>query len=734
MASSSVTTAAAIIGAPPATKLTRVNFLYWHAQVLPTLRGARVMGLLDGSDSPLPEVLEAEDENKKKVSTPNPAYDTWITRNQQVVSFLVNSLSEEVLPHVFGCTHAFDVWRALQELYTSQSKSRVSTLRGALTNTNKQDMTAQQFITKMKGYASELAAAGKPVELKDYILNGLDGNFNALVATINVVPSTSLNDMCSQLLSCETRDNMLLSTGQSSGSSFMSSVNAAPRRPSQPFGRGQTRPPHSPMPYGPPITHHHSLPTSHLFSLSHLRPMPHLLHTDLLVRLSRSLNGARSRLGPNLKGAVQKGAQRSTWLCCITLAGRCFFVKSARKKAIQQMNVGGVMAGISGKSAWDLAPDESAADTSAHGSPGGSPRALSPRSCAPDATVGESPRSAQSARAMSPRSPAPGPSPAAHSPRCPLEIRPLSAALLTLLCLMLLSHRILSQQLDLLCSLLLLLEYKHVCRKVISALLHHLSSDFALKDLGDLHFFLGLEVHRHSGGLILNQEKYATDLLDRVGMSSCTPCPTPLSTTDTLALTDGSPLGSEDITRYRSIVGALQYLTLTRPDLSFLVNKVCQYLHAPTTSHWTAVKRILRYIHGTHNIGLTFQKSSSTLLSAYSDADWDGDLDDRRSTGGGFAIFFGPNLISWSARKQHTVSRSSTEAEYKAHANVTSELIWVESLVRELGVPLRERPCLWCDNLGVTYLSANPVFHTRTRKLDEFKRNLNLTPVQLRGY
>jgi hypothetical protein len=173
------------------------------------------MGLLDGSDSSPPEFLDAEDENKKKVSIPNPAYDTWITRDQQVVSFLVNSLSEEVLPHVFGCTHASDVWRALQELYTSQSKSRVSTLRGALTNTKKLDMTAQQFITKMKGYASELAAAGKPVdddELKDYILNGLDGNFNTLVGAINDVPSTSLNDMCSQLLSCETRDNMLLSS------------------------------------------------------------------------------------------------------------------------------------------------------------------------------------------------------------------------------------------------------------------------------------------------------------------------------------------------------------------------------------------------------------------------------------------------------------------------------------------------------------------------------------------
>uniref|UniRef100_A0ACD5WYA4 Uncharacterized protein n=1 Tax=Avena sativa TaxID=4498 RepID=A0ACD5WYA4_AVESA len=253
--------------------------------------------------------------------------------------------------------------------------------------------------------------------------------------------------------------------------------------------------------------------------------------------------------------------------------------------------------------------------------------------------------------------------------------------------------------------------------QAITALLHNLRLDFALKDLGDLHFFLGLEVHRQPNGLLLNQEKYATDLLHRVGMRDCTSCPTPLSTNDTLSLTDGSPLGPEGITRYRSIVGALQYLTLTRPDICFSVNKVCQYLHAPTTAHWTAVKRILRYIHGTCKVGLTFQRSTSTLLSAYSDADWAGDLDDRRSTGG-FAIFFGSNLISWGAIKQPSVSRSSTEVEYKALATATAELVWVETLVRELGVSLKEKLCLWCDNLGATYLSANPVFHARTNHIE----------------
>jgi histone deacetylase 1/2 len=108
---------------------------------------------------------------------------------------------------------------------------------------------------------------------------------------------------------------------------------------------------------------------------------------------------------------------------------------------------------------------------------------------------------------------------------------------------------------------------------------------------------------------------------------------------------DGEPLGVEDSTRYRSIVGALQYLTLTCPDLSFSINKVCQYLHAPTTSHWTALKHILRYVKDTINVGTTFQKSPSTHLSVFSDVDWAGCLDDRCSTGG-FAIFIGPNLVS----------------------------------------------------------------------------------------
>ena len=253
--------------------------------------------------------------------------------------------------------------------------------------------------------------------------------------------------------------------------------------------------------------------------------------------------------------------------------------------------------------------------------------------------------------------------------------------------------------------------------KAISTLVHDLNTHFAIKDLGDLHYFLGIEVRKIDNGLVLTQEKYASDLLAKVGLAHCKPTPTPLSPSEKISAHEGEALGTDDITRYRSIVGALQYLTLTRPDISFSVNKVCQFLHAPTTVHWTAVKRILRYVKDTCTTGLTFKKSSSTLISAFSDADWAGCIDDRRSTGG-FAIFFGPNLISWSAKKQPTVSRSSTEAEYKSLANGTAEVIWVETILKELGVKLHEVPCFWCDNMGATYLSANPVFHARTKHIE----------------
>jgi hypothetical protein len=174
-------------------------------------------------------------------------------------------------------------------------------------------------------------------------------------------------------------------------------------------------------------------------------------------------------------------------------------------------------------------------------------------------------------------------------------------------------------------------------------------------------------------------------------------------------------LSAKDATKYKSIVGALQYLTLTRPDLAYSVNKVCQFLHAPTINHMILVKRILRYVQGTIGLGLKNRKDSLLRINAFSDVA--GCPDDKHSTGG-FAIHLGSNLLSWSAHKQVTVSRSSTEAEYKSLANATAEVIWVQTIMTDVGICQSKTPCLWCDNLGSTYMTANPVFHARTKDIE----------------
>lgn len=130
-----------------------------------------------------------------------------------------------------------------------------------------------------------------------------------------------------------------------------------------------------------------------------------------------------------------------------------------------------------------------------------------------------------------------------------------------------------------------------------------------------------------------------------------------------------------------------------------------------------ALKRILRYLHGTISYGLRYSKQNGIHLHGFSDSNWGGDAIDRCSTTG-YSIFHGSNLISWISKKQRIVSRSSTEAEYRAVANTTSELAWIESLLREIGFSLAATPTLWCDNLSTTYLTSNPIFHSRTKHLE----------------
>jgi hypothetical protein len=188
-----------------------------------------------------------------------------------------------------------------------------------------------------------------------------------------------------------------------------------------------------------------------------------------------------------------------------------------------------------------------------------------------------------------------------------------------------------------------------------------LGSEFAMKDLGPLSYFLGISVTRHSGGLFLSQKKYAEEIIERAGMSSSNPSPTLVDTKAKLSISSGNSY--HDPTEYRSLAGALQYLTFTRPDISYAVQQICLFMHDPRTKHMSALKRIIRYIKGTVDFGLHLYPSSVHKLISYTDTDWGGCPDTKRSTSG-YCVYLGDNLISWSAKRQPTLSRSSAEAEY----------------------------------------------------------------------
>ncbi|KAI3514490.1 hypothetical protein L1887_12931 [Cichorium endivia] len=249
---------------------------------------------------------------------------------------------------------------------------------------------------------------------------------------------------------------------------------------------------------------------------------------------------------------------------------------------------------------------------------------------------------------------------------------------------------------------------------LITAFTNRLNQEFAIKDLGDLSYFLGLEVSYTDDGLFLSQSKYASDVLKRAALLDSKPVFTPLASNE-LFTSEGSPFS--DPTLYRSLVGALQYLTITRPDLSYAVNQASQFLHAPTESHFQSVKRILRYVKGTIAFGLTFRRPHTNTIVGYSDADWARCIETRRSTYG-YSIFLGGNLVSWSAKKQPTVARSSCESEYRAMANTAAEIVWITHLLQELHALPPDRPTLLCDNKSALFMSQNPVAHKRAKHID----------------
>jgi hypothetical protein len=251
--------------------------------------------------------------------------------------------------------------------------------------------------------------------------------------------------------------------------------------------------------------------------------------------------------------------------------------------------------------------------------------------------------------------------------------------------------------------------------QLLHRVIQALKQEFAMKDLGPLNFFLGVAVHRHKDTLFLSQRQYILNILERHGMSDCKPCSTPVDTCAKVSADAGPPVA--DQTAYRSLAGALQYLTFTRPDIAYVVQQICLHMHAPREGHLVAAKRILRYLQGTISFGLVIPRSAPSQLIVYTDADWAGCPDTRRSTSG-YAVFLGGSLVSWSSKRQPTVSRSSAEAEYRAVANGVAEISWLRQLLQELHQPLPSASLVYCDNVSAVYLSTNPIQHQRTKHVE----------------
>ncbi|GKB22595.1 ribonuclease H-like domain-containing protein [Tanacetum coccineum] len=207
------------------------------------------------------------------------------------------------------------------------------------------------------------------------------------------------------------------------------------------------------------------------------------------------------------------------------------------------------------------------------------------------------------------------------------------------------------------------------CPALPQQIIGTLNNEFDMTDLEALNYFLGISANRTPTGLFLSQKKYALQLLEHAHMVTCNPFRTPIDTESKLGL-EVAPV--QDPTLYRSLVGGLQFLTFTRLDLSYAVQHIFLYMHDPREPHLAALKRILRYVQGTLDLGLHLYVSSTTSLVGYTNADWASCPSTRRFTSG-YCVFLGDNLLSWSVKRQHTLSRSSAEAEYRGVANVVAE-------------------------------------------------------------
>ncbi|GKA26384.1 retrovirus-related pol polyprotein from transposon TNT 1-94 [Tanacetum coccineum] len=237
---------------------------------------------------------------------------------------------------------------------------------------------------------------------------------------------------------------------------------------------------------------------------------------------------------------------------------------------------------------------------------------------------------------------------------------------------------------------------------------------FDMSMMGELKFFLGIQIHQSPRGIFINQAKYAQEILKKHGMTSCDSIGTPMAIKHLDADLSGTPV---DQTKYHSMVGALMYLTTSRPDIVHATCYYARYQAKPTEKHLTAVKRIFRYLKDSINMGLWYPKDTGFKLTAFSDSDHAGCLDSRKSTSGGIQFLGGDKLVSWSSKKQDCTSMSSAEAEYVSLSACCAQVLWLRTQLTDYGFHFDKIP-MYCDSKAAIAISCNPVQHSRTKHID----------------
>ena len=237
---------------------------------------------------------------------------------------------------------------------------------------------------------------------------------------------------------------------------------------------------------------------------------------------------------------------------------------------------------------------------------------------------------------------------------------------------------------------------------------------FEMSMIGKLTYFLGLQVKQTDSEICINQAKYARNLVKRFGLDNVAHVKTPMAANAKLT---NNPSGeSVDVTLYTSMIGCLLYLTASRPDITFSVGVCSRFQSNPKVSHLNAVKRVIKYVNRTCDYGLFYNKESNLSLPGFSDSDWAGNIDDRKSTTGG-CFYVGANLVAWMSKKQNSISLSTAEAEYIAAGSCYSQLLWMKNVLTDYGIS-QDTMVVYYDNSSAIDISKNPVQHSKTKHIE----------------